>query len=80
MNDDLAVYVPERDESDARGYSAIVKAAAKVACSPIVSREAQGEAEDFIRAEIERWSEHSPRRDSADDPADGDEPGTGPAD
>jgi hypothetical protein len=46
-------------ESESAGYAAIVKAAAKIATSPIVSREAQREAEDFVMAEIDRWAEGS---------------------
>lgn len=39
------------------GYDAIVNAAAKLACSPIVDRPVREKAQTFLSTEIERWDE-----------------------
>lgn len=53
-------------ESD--GYAAVVKAAAKMACSPIVDRDVREKAQAFLSAEIDRWSEAPATDDGEDDP------------
>lgn len=49
------------------GYGAVVKAAAKLACSPIVDRPVREKAQAFLEVEIDRWSE-SPERDEPEEP------------
>lgn len=52
------------NESD---YPAIVAAAARMACSPIVSRDVRDRAEEFVDAEIARWELYLGSEDSDDD-------------
>ena len=53
IEDAIAVSI----ESEATGYAAVLQAAALVATSPIVTREARDDAESFVMAEVERWAE-----------------------
>lgn len=48
------------------GYGAMVKAAAKLACSPIVDRDVREKAQTFLSTEIERWDE-TPTADEPDE-------------
>lgn len=43
-------------KSEAVGYAAIVRAAATVATSAIVDREAREDAQAFVMEEINRWA------------------------